>query len=621
MFGNKKSEKKSEKKADSVWNKKLIITNQAPAWVIILLFFLILAGLAIISFVFLFDSKYQEKVYPGTTVAGINAGGFTYEQLREKLEVATNDVRDQGLNFIYDGQQFTIKSSVGDLANPELSTELFSYDIEKTITELIKINNRRSEAEKIYYWLTGWEVTPIITIDQEKLVEVLSEELSQYEQPAVEAALRISEDYELTISSEKGGQAFNYEKIITEVYGSLMNLLEAPVVVILENDQPEITKTDAEAALGLVNQALSSTPYTLVYDEMSWEVDKALLREWLQFAIADGEVSIGLHKEKLTEYLEAVANEIDVEVKEAKFQMENGKVLEFQPSQNGRVMQVDDSAELFNQKIRQIGVSQIDLIVLEEEPSTKTSELNDMGIVELIGEGRSNFSGSPANRRHNIAIGADSVNGTLIAPGETFSLVKTLGNIDKAGGYLPELVIKGNQTIPEYGGGLCQVGTTTFRSVLNAGLNITERKNHSYRVSYYEPAGTDATIYDPAPDFKFVNDTENHVLFNTEIDGSELIFRIYGTKDGRKVEQTYPRIYNIVKPGPTKLIETTDLAPGVKKCTESAHAGADAEFTHSITYASGETKVDVYRSHYKPWQAVCLIGVEEKVEEPETTEE
>ena len=81
-------------------------------------------------------------------------------------------------------------------------------------------------------------------------------------------------------------------------------------------------------------------------------------------------------------------------------------------------------------------------------------------------------------------------------------------------GYLPELVIKGDEIKPEIAGGLCQVGTTMFRAAMNSGLKITERQNHSLVVSYYNDLsngnpGTDATIYDPHPDFRFLNDTGN----------------------------------------------------------------------------------------------------------------
>jgi len=140
-----------------------------------------------------------------------------------------------------------------------------------------------------------------------------------------------------------------------------------------------------------------------------------------------------------------------------------------------------------------------------------------------------------------------------------------LGKINKEEGFLPELVIKGNRTIPEYGGGLCQIGTTMFRLALNTGLPITERRPHSYRVSYYEPAGTDATIYNPWPDLKIINDTNHHLLLQTEIKGNELIFKIYGTLDGRIVETTKPELSNITPPGPIQYVETTELLPGEKK--------------------------------------------------------
>jgi vancomycin resistance protein YoaR len=238
---------------------------------------------------------------------------------------------------------------------------------------------------------------------------------------------------------------------------------------------------------------------------------------------------------------------------------------------------------------------------------------NDFRIKEIIGTGHSRFAGSPVNRRHNIKVGAASLHGLLIKPGEDFSLLKALGTIDDTTGYRTELVIKGDKTVPEFGGGLCQIGTTVFRTALASGLPISERRNHSYRVAYYEPAGTDATIYDPAPDFRFVNDTGNYILIQARLAGDDLYFDFWGVRDGRVATATAPTIYNIVKPEPTKIIETTELAPGEKKCTESSHNGADAYFDYTVTYPEGATTTPVqtrrFNSHYIPWQAVCLVGV------------
>ena len=76
---------------------------------------------------------------------------------------------------------------------------------------------------------------------------------------------------------------------------------------------------------------------------------------------------------------------------------------------------------------------------------------------------------------------------------------------------------------------------------------------------------------------------------------------------------TTPVIYNIVKPGETRIVETEDLKPGVKKCVEKAHNGADAYFKRVVSWpaaAGKEPREDVFRSHYVPWQEVCLIGKE-----------
>ncbi|MBI4122647.1 MAG: VanW family protein [Parcubacteria group bacterium] len=252
-------------------------------------------------------------------------------------------------------------------------------------------------------------------------------------------------------------------------------------------------------------------------------------------------------------------------------------------------------------------------------PKQEVAALNNLGIREILGVGTSNFAGSPPNRRHNIRVGAEAVNGTLIPPGEEFSLLATLGTIDGSTGYLPELVIKGNKTTPEYGGGLCQIGTTTFRGTLAAGLPVTARRNHSYTVAYYFDEhglpGTDATIYNPAPDYRFKNDTENHVLIVTRIEGNELFFEYWGTKDGRTVAQSDTRVWDRVSPPPTKYIETLDLPVGTRKCTESPHAGIKAAFDYAITYADGAKNETTFFSQYRPWQEVCLVGVEALSEE------
>ncbi len=577
-------------------------------------------GAALIGFVFGFSAYYQGVIYPNTALGPLDVSRQSFADAEQALRTASQAWLDAGLQVTYGKQTFVIDTVISDPANPELSQQIVRYDIAATMQQLRAALAAMSEAEHVYYWQTGYTAYPVVEIDESALITALREELSQYEQPAIDAQLVIDEDDTFSIIPEKGGLAFDYNDIAARVYTNARRLSAEPATAALEPDTPDITETKGELVLPLAEQVLDSSPYTVVYDEYAWLISEEQVRDWLSFVYRDGEIAVGLSAESMRSYMEEMAGIIDISVQEAKFAMEGDRVIEFQPSQIGRALQIEESIREINKKIAQVGTGDIDLMVEEIVPNTTTEEVNSYGIREQIGEGRSNFAGSPRNRRHNIAVGADTLNGIIIEPDEEFSLVQTLGAIEASTGYLPELVIKGNKTVPEYGGGLCQIGTTAFRAALDTGFPITERRNHSYRVSYYEPAGTDATIYDPSPDFRFVNDTGHHVLLTTEIDGNELIFRFFGTDDGRKVEQTDPYIYNIVRPGTTKLIETTDLAPGEKNCLESAHAGADAEFTRTITYTDGEQTSETFTSHYKPWRAVCLVGVEELSVDSEAAE-
>jgi vancomycin resistance protein YoaR len=177
----------------------------------------------------------------------------------------------------------------------------------------------------------------------------------------------------------------------------------------------------------------------------------------------------------------------------------------------------------------------------EHRPGLFSAEdFKKLSFPDVLARGESNFAGSPKNRIHNIRVGTSKFDGLVLMAGEEFSFNQYLGNVDAANGYLPELVIKENVTTPEYGGGICQVSTTAFRAAMQSGMKITSRRNHSYPVAYYGTPGYDATVYQPAPDFKFVNDTGNPVHLTTQIVGTRVIFEVKGKKAGREVRVNGP---------------------------------------------------------------------------------
>jgi len=251
----------------------------------------------------------------------------------------------------------------------------------------------------------------------------------------------------------------------------------------------------------------------------------------------------------------------------------------------------------------------------------------ELGIVELIGSAVTPFTSSPLNRIANIKNGAKFLTGILVKPGEEFSTLTALGRVDNTTGYLPELVIKGDRTVPEFGGGLCQVSTTLFRAVLNAGLPVLDRQNHSYRVSYYEKdgegnrigPGLDATIYSHKPDFRFLNDTGNSILIQGFVEGDRLTFELYGTRDGRTATVDGPKTLSSSAPGEPVYIETDALPEGETKQIERAHPGGSATATYRVRYPDGTAKEQVFKSYYRPWPEKYLIGKKREVMVESTT--
>jgi len=581
-----------------------------------IIFFILLAIAA--TGLFAFEKIYQDKIYPNIFVGDLNLGGLTAEQAENLLNKQVDKINQNGITFSYKGNQTTIMPVLSS-ADADLAIKIINFNVDKTVAIAFNYGRNRGffiNLESKLALLFKQQLPLDLSINQEQINKILADNFIKNLAPSQDASLIVKpaygDSYDFAVSPEKLGKAIDYEDAISQMINNLSKLNSQAIELITVTRYPKILAKDS---LNIENKALkilNYAPLTLTYGGNDWIINRSQLAEMLTLKpnnSVEDKVKVGLNDEKIKTYLaEQIAPKINIIPQEAKFTIANGKVSEFQNGQNGLELDLDSTITKIENEI--MSGSKIELAVKVQPVLVNAGNINDFGIKEIIGVGSSNFAGSPANRRHNIKVGADAVNGTLIKPGEEFSLLKILGEVSGATGYLTELVIKEGKTIPEYGGGLCQIGTTVFRATINSGLPVTLRRNHSYRVSYYEPAGTDATIYDPWPDYRFINDTPTYILIQAKFSGDILSFEFWGTRDGRVTENTKPIIYNIVKPESTQIIETLDLKPGVKKCTEHAHNGADAYFDYKVTYADGQIKQKRFSSHYVPWREVCLLGVE-----------
>lgn len=307
---------------------------------------------------------------------------------------------------------------------------------------------------------------------------------------------------------------------------------------------------------------------------------------------------------------------------DALFTFQNGKVTAFRPSEDGRMIDTDEIKKNLNYQFEKIQTWQkaqiitIPISIKTLQPRITTDKANNLGIKELVGIGTSLFQHSIPSRIFNITLAASRINGILIAPNETFSFNKALGDVSSFTGYQKAYIIQNGKTILGDGGGVCQVSTTFFRALLNAGLPITQRQAHAYRVGYYEQdslPGFDATIYVPSVDLKFKNDSNNYMLVQTQIDSrlQQLSVFLYGTLDGRVVNISQPIVTNRIPPPPDLYQDDPALPKGVIKQVDFKAEGSKVSFTREVTKNGKKIISETFISNYAPWQSVFLRGTKE----------
>lgn len=388
----------------------------------------------------------------------------------------------------------------------------------------------------------------------------------------------------------------------------------------ITHDEEIVNVTAEELSFGYDADLLSEQAYSLGRSE-------SILSNvyWIFIAYISGielPASFTFDKETLKTRITPLAEAINKEPVDAKFSMENGRVTEFKAHSDGEVLdevalekQLTDKLPLMLSLKRPTTIT-VDVPIKIIEPKVTVDNVNDMGITELIGRGTSLYQGSIPNRAYNIGHAANKITGVLVKPGEEFSFVKTVGDISSLTGYKQAYIISGGRTILGDGGGVCQVSTTLFRAILDAGLPITERNPHAYRVSYYEQdskPGLDAAVYVPTVDLKFKNDTDHHILIQAIVDpvNQSLAFELYGTGDGREVVITEPVILS-QSPAPAPLYQDDpELPKGTVKQIDWAAPGAQVYFTRTVTKDGKVLHEDKFASNYRPWQAVYLNGTKE----------
>lgn len=612
--------KKKAKSKKSKQNKKITLVTAGVILALLVLVF--------IAYFFL-EKKYNNKIYYNISIGEQDVAGQSYMAALDILDEKKSSFDNQGLVFTYQDETLTVPTTFIKDEASGISVDILNIDTTQSVDQAYKLGRtgdiKKDLLQKIKLFFTKEKIDLNHTLDEEELKEKLLDYFADFENPAQNAQLSFTTAGEIQVLEESDGESFMWPDVVSQVEANVLDLDNQPIALTLKTDKPELKKDDTQELVDETTELLALAPLTFNHEDDSWNISEETLQTWLMFS-AHG---VALNEDKTASSLEDIAMNIDQPVKEGKFSLdikedESIEVQQFQEGEDGLEVNLEKTVSQINSDWLDDNKNSIDLIVEITKPKATPDNMNELGIKELLGTGTTNFSGSPSNRIHNIKKGAEILSGLLIAPGETFSLVETIGHVDGEHGWLPELVIKENKTIPEYGGGLCQIGTTSFRTTMMAGLDVVERQNHSYAVSYYDykgKPGVDATIYEPKPDYRFKNDTDNYILWRSRIEGYDIYFEFWGTSDGRQGSFGEPVNYNWKSPPETIINEVDTLDPGVMNCTEKAHTGLTAEFDYIITNADGEENIRTFKSVYKALPAICDRGKENEEKEPEQTDD
>ena len=217
----------------------------------------------------------------------------------------------------------------------------------------------------------------------------------------------------------------------------------------------------------------------------------------------------------------------------------------------------------------------------------------------------------------NIWRPAQIINGTVLAPGETFDWWRAIWPVTTARGFGPGGVIRSDHTDPTgaLGGGMCSSSTTLFNAALRAGLKMGQRSNHKYYIDRY-PLGLDATVSiigNSRQSMTFTNDTGHPIVIRAfKIRGAGgrgyVRYQIWGIPDGRKVELSRPSVSN-VREATTKVVTVTTLPHGVRMQTEYPSNGMDVSVVRVVRNAKGKViHREVWRTHYVLWNGRIEVG-------------
>ncbi|RIH82457.1 Vancomycin B-type resistance protein VanW [Calidithermus terrae] len=543
-----------------------------------------------------FELYHAQRIYPGVTAAGVPVGGLTLEQATSRVGEATRGLEPPVLQVRAHTRTVRVTASeLGWQPDPRATAEA-ALAVGRT-GDLARRLGDRFEALR-----HGMSVPLKARVDLGVLRARLEALANSVKQPPLDAKL-VVEGGLYVVEPERPGFKFDlsaavaaYEQDPTRTELELLTV-NLPAKVIREDLQPL-----AEQANALLR------PLTLVYNTgqqvFSRGVPTREVASWVSFS--GGQVTAD--RAAIAATVRRVARALDREPADARYVLQ-GDQLVVKPEQPGWKLDAKAAVSLLEAVLFDPRRTGVNLPVVPAAPRVTAADLPPVEELQLLAEASTSFKGSSAERVANVAAAARNLDGYVVPAGEEFNFNQAVGDISPENGFKEALVISGGRTVKGVGGGVCQVSTTAFRALYQAGLPVVERNQHAYRVRWYDPiVGYDAAVYQPYLNLRMKNDTPGPLLVRAVAKGGVMTVQLYGVPDGRKVTVSKPTILSRTPHPPAQYIVDASLRPGQVKQVDWAVDGYRTRITRTVVSASGEVKTDVLNSNFRPWRAVYLVG-------------
>jgi len=545
-----------------------------------------------------YEFAYRTVILPRVLVSGVDISNMDKASAEKRLEMEFL-ANPSSVQLFYRGQDIADANSVSKKYEFDWAVEQ-AWGLGRSGNVVNKIN------ERTRMFFKPKQVDLPISYDADALSGMIARAAGSINQDSISPKIKIDWSGEIRIEPGVDGLSVDEELLLADIVSKL---------TMPGNHEIEILTRVESSAIdnAMVNQALETASKWKGRNLRIFYRDYALVLAPEDIFKLIGLARTSINGNEVDRLTKLVKPNVEVEAKNAVFNFAEGRVVEFSPEVIGIKLDEGTFALKLAQTVQAGNVTDLEIPTVTTEPKIKAGDINNLGIKILVGVGTSKFAHSIPNRIHNLTLASSRLNGALVAPGETFSLGQTIGDISRSTGYREAYVISEGRTVLGDGGGVCQVSTTLFRAILNAGLPVVERKAHAYRVGYYEQdmgPGYDATVFFPSTDLKFINDTPGYLLIQTKVDAKNLSMRyeIYGTSDGRVTTISPAKIYSQTPALATIYQDDPSLPLGTKQQVDWSAPGARVSFDYKVARGSEVLQDRTFYSTYQPWAAIYLVG-------------